>query len=109
MIMIEQPIFVYSIVAMLFFGNIGFILRRMNYPMAPVVPGNILGDLMDKNLRRGLTLSDGDLTPFFTRPISMVFWIVIVLTIIFSIGHAPRGITALGRRIWSTMQSSEIC
>jgi putative tricarboxylic transport membrane protein len=32
----------------------------------------VLGDLMEKGLRRGLVLSDGDLTPFFTRPISAV-------------------------------------
>jgi putative tricarboxylic transport membrane protein len=72
--------------------------------MAPLVLGIILGDLMDKNLRRGLTLSDGDFTPFFTRPISMVFWIIIVLTILFSIGPARRGFAALGRRVWSVVQ-----
>jgi putative tricarboxylic transport membrane protein len=95
----------FDVWVMLFFGIVGFILRRMDYPMAPLVLGIILGDLMDKNLRRGLTLSDGDLTPFFTRPISMVFWITIVLTILFSIGHARRGFAALGRRVWSTVQS----
>ena len=32
--------------------------------------GLVLGDILDKNLRRGLVLTDGDLLPFFTRPIS---------------------------------------
>ena len=94
----------FDVWVMLFFGVVGFLLRRMDYPMAPLVLGIILGDLMDKNLRRGLTLSDGDFTPFFTRPISMVFWIIIVLTILFSIGPARRGFAALGRRVWSVVQ-----
>jgi putative tricarboxylic transport membrane protein len=38
--------------------------------MAPLVLGIVLGDLLEKNLRRALVLSDGDLTPFFTRPIA---------------------------------------
>ena len=59
---------------MLAFGIIGFILRQLNYPMAPLVLGIVLGDLLEKNLRRGLVLSDGDLTPFFTRPISFVMF-----------------------------------
>ena len=98
----------FDVWVVLFFGIVGFLLRRMDYPMAPLVLGIILGDLMDKNLRRGLTLSDGDLTPFFTRPISMIFWVITVLTIVFSFGHARRGIRALGRRVWSTMQSSGV-
>ena len=41
----------------------------------------MLGDLLEKNLRRALVLSDGDLTPFFTRPISAVFAALIIGTI----------------------------
>jgi putative tricarboxylic transport membrane protein len=67
------------------FGMLGFLLREMHYPMAPLVLGLILGELLDKNLRRALTLSDGDLTPFFTRPISAVMWILTVLLIVSSI------------------------
>jgi putative tricarboxylic transport membrane protein len=75
----------FDVYVMLFFGVVGFLLHRMDYPMAPLVLGIILGDLLDKNLRRGLTLSDGDLTPFFTRPISVVFVAMIALTILFSV------------------------
>ena len=90
----------FDVWVMLFFGIVGFVLRRMDYPMAPLVLGIILGDLMDKNLRRGLTLSNGDFTPFFTRPISLVFFAVIVLTVLFSIGPVRAGANALWRRIW---------
>ena len=67
------------------FGILGFVLREMHYPMAPLVLGLILGELLDKNLRRALTLSDGDLTPFFTRPISAVLWGVTLLLIVSAI------------------------
>jgi len=75
----------FDVWVMIGFGLFGFLLRQMNYPMAPLVLGIILGDLMDKSLRRGLTLSDGDLSPFFTRPISAGFAIVIGLSILLSI------------------------
>jgi len=71
----------FDIWVMLGFGFIGFILRQFNYPMAPLVLGIVLGDLMEKNLRRGLVLSDGNLEPFFTRPISLVIWVTIILLI----------------------------
>jgi putative tricarboxylic transport membrane protein len=71
----------FDIWVMLAFGLIGFALRQFNYPMAPLVLGIVLGDLMEKSLRRGLILSDGDLEPFFTRPISLALWITIVFLI----------------------------
>jgi len=42
----------FDIWVMVGFGVFGFILREMKYPMAPLVLGIILGDLLDKNLRR---------------------------------------------------------
>lgn len=82
----------FDVYVMLFFGFAGFILREMKYPMAPLVLGIILGELLDANLRRGLLLSDGDLTPFFLRPISAALWIVIALTIAMSVPAISRPI-----------------
>ena len=72
----------FDVWVMLGFGVLGYVLRRFKYPVAPLVLGMVLGDLMEKGLRRGLVLSDGNLTPFFTRPISAVLWITIVLVIV---------------------------
>ena len=72
----------FDVWVMVVFGIIGFMLRRMGYPMAPLVLGIILGDLLDKNLRRGLTLSDGDLTPFFTRPFCIALVTLTLLTVL---------------------------
>jgi putative tricarboxylic transport membrane protein len=71
----------FDVYVMLGFGLLGFWLRHHGYPMAPLVLGIVLGDLLEKNLRRALVLSDGDLSPFFTRPISGVMAALIFVTI----------------------------
>jgi putative tricarboxylic transport membrane protein len=75
---------VFDIWVMLGFGVLGFVLREMKYPMAPLVLGLVLGDILDKSLRRGLVLSDGSLLPFLTRPISLVLWATIAITVLLS-------------------------
>ncbi len=84
----------FDVYVMLAFGLLGFVLRAMKYPMAPLVLGLVLGDILDKSLRRGLVLSDGGLGPFFTRPISLVLWVTILTTVLLSF-QAVRD--ALGR------------
>jgi putative tricarboxylic transport membrane protein len=71
----------FDVWVMLGFGVLGYVLRRAAFPIAPLVLGLVLGDLMEKGLRRGLVLSDGDLAPFFTRPISAALWITIFVVI----------------------------
>ncbi|MFD2182468.1 tripartite tricarboxylate transporter permease [Rhodoplanes azumiensis] len=85
----------FDIYVTLFFGILGFILREMKYPMAPLVLGVILGDILDKSLRRALVLADGDMTPFFTRPISAVLWITTALVILGAIPAVQRGVARL--------------
>ena len=76
---------IFDVYVMLIFGVIGFGLRHFGYPMAPLVLGIVLGDLLEKNLRRALILSDGDISPFFTRPISGVVATLIFGTIAWKI------------------------
>jgi putative tricarboxylic transport membrane protein len=86
---------VFDIWVMLAFGLLGFVLREMKYPMAPLVLGLVLGDILDKSLRRGLVLTDGDLTPFFTRPISLVLWLTILITVLLSFGSVRAALARL--------------
>ncbi|MEO6564481.1 MAG: tripartite tricarboxylate transporter permease [Casimicrobiaceae bacterium] len=80
----------FDVWVMLGFGVLGFVLRRLDYPVAPLVLGMVLGDLMEKSLRRGLVLSDGGLGPFFSRPISMVLWLTILLVVLWKIPQLRR-------------------
>ena len=86
----------FDVWTMLLFGILGFVLRKFHYPVAPLVLGIVLGDLLEKSLRRGLVLSDGDLTPFFTRPISMALAASIAIVILLRVPAVNRLIT--GRR-----------
>jgi putative tricarboxylic transport membrane protein len=92
----------FDIYVMLAFGVLGFVLRQLNYPMAPLVLGIVLGDLLDKNLRRGLVLSDGDLTPFFARPISLFMFLIIAATILLNIPAVHRA----AARAWARAAAS---
>ena len=71
----------FEIKIMIVFGIIGYFMREMEYPVAPMVLGIILGDILDKNLRRALILSDGELGPFFSRPICLIIVLITLLTI----------------------------
>jgi putative tricarboxylic transport membrane protein len=75
----------FDVWTMLLFGVLGYVLRQYQFPVAPMVLGIVLGDLMEKSLRRGLVLSDGDLLPFISRPISAVLFGAIALTVILRI------------------------
>ena len=88
----------FDIYVMVGFGIAGFILREMKYPMAPLVLGIILGDLLDLNLRRGLLLTNGDPSPFFTRPISAVICLIIVFTILMSIPAVSKRVRSIFSR-----------
>ena len=67
--------------------------------MAPLVLGIVLGEILDKSFRRGMVLSDGDLTPFFTRPISAVLWIVSLMVILLSFQAVRHTLADLAGRL----------
>jgi putative tricarboxylic transport membrane protein len=66
-------------------GVAGMLMKRYDFPVAPVVIGMILGPLAEQSFRQALTISQGDWTTFLTRPISAVF-----LTIALALGFGPR-------------------
>ena len=57
---------------MLILGVGGYLLRKLNYPVAPAVLAIVLGPLAERSLRQSLISSQGDVTTFFTRPISAI-------------------------------------
>ena len=53
---------------MLIFGVVGFLMRKFDYPAAPLLLGFILGPLLEEHFRRALLLSQGNPLVFFERP-----------------------------------------
>lgn len=60
-------------------GGFGFLLASLGFQPAPLLLGFVLGPMMEENFRRSLLLSRGDLTVFFTRPLSGAFMTVTIL------------------------------
>jgi len=60
------------------FGLLGYLMRKLDYPTAPLVLGLVLGDAMEKALRQSLMMSQGDISILF-RPIPSALLIVAVL------------------------------
>ncbi|HET8575818.1 MAG TPA: tripartite tricarboxylate transporter permease [Methylomirabilota bacterium] len=55
---------------MLLFGIVGYVFKKLDYPLAPLVLALVLGDLAENALRQSLIMSQGSLMIFFARPIS---------------------------------------
>lgn len=63
-------------------GVIGYFLRKMNVPMAPMVLGVVLGNMMEQNLRRALSITNGEISILFESKISITLWILAALVAI---------------------------
>jgi putative tricarboxylic transport membrane protein len=55
---------------MIFFGIVGYLMKKLKYEGAPLVLAFVLGPMLEKNLRQALIISDGSFLTFITRPIS---------------------------------------
>jgi putative tricarboxylic transport membrane protein len=69
---------IFDIRVMFVFGIIGYILRKMNYPMAPLVLGIILGPSADISFRQALMQGQGSIIPLLGRPVGIVLMVSIV-------------------------------
>lgn len=73
---------IFDVRVMVFFGILGFIMLEMEYPVAPMILGLILGNMLDTNFRRALVISEGDILQFISRPICIVLISFIILTLV---------------------------
>jgi putative tricarboxylic transport membrane protein len=76
---------------MLIFGVIGYFMRKLGFPVAPMVLATVIAQMMETSLGQSLLISQGSPLIFFTRPISAVFMALAFLSI--------------GRGIWIQVRS----
>ena len=67
---------VFDVTMMVLFGIVGYVFRKLDWPLAPAILALILGPMMERSLRTSLEMSGGDLFIFFQRPISAVLLIL---------------------------------
>jgi putative tricarboxylic transport membrane protein len=62
----------FDVSVMIFFGGVGYLMRKFGYESAPLILAFIMGPILEQNLRQALLMSGGSFTIFVTRPISAV-------------------------------------
>lgn len=79
------------------FGILGFIFKLLKVPSTPLIIGFILGEMTELNLRQALMQSAGSWSIFVTRPISLIFLIIAVVS----------GVMAVRRSVASRKTTSQ--
>lgn len=80
----------FDCVVFLVVGIIGYLMRKNKIPLAPVVLGYVLGDIVETNLRTAIVSTKGSILPWFSRPISVVFLIAGVIMLLLPIIRAAK-------------------
>ena len=72
----------FDIFMMILFAVAALILRLLDFPMAPLLLGFILGGLMEDNLRRSLAIYDGSISFLWQRPLTLAIMITTLLIVL---------------------------
>jgi putative tricarboxylic transport membrane protein len=64
------------------FGLLGYILRKLDFPVTPIILALVLGGILEENFRRALMVSGGDHTIFVTQPISAILLVMAALSLL---------------------------
>jgi len=82
----------FDLVVVFVLGIVGFLMRRYDYPLAPVILGLVLGPLIDNNFRRAMIMTDGSVLTLVTRPLTLA---ILLIAIVFFI--LPFAVRLYGR------------
>ncbi|MFR5296561.1 MAG: tripartite tricarboxylate transporter permease [Clostridium sp.] len=75
----------YDVLLMFFAAILGFLFKKADFPPGPFILGLLLGNMLESNFRRALILSGGSLSIFYTRPVTAVLLLIIILTLLFPV------------------------
>ena len=73
---------VFDVLIMTLFGVIGYLLKKMDFPLAPAVLTLILGPMMERSLRTSLEMSQGSFSIFLESPVAVVFLVLTAVVLI---------------------------
>jgi putative tricarboxylic transport membrane protein len=71
-----------DVLVMVVAGGLGYLFRKLEFDVAPLVLALVLGSQIEVSLRQSLNINRGNVFVFFERPISLVFMGVIILTVL---------------------------
>ena len=81
---------VFDLVLLLAIGVLGFLMRRYDYPVAPLMIGMVLGPLAETSLRDALLSSVGDPRVLVSSPITIVIYVLLLGVVALSVRNAVR-------------------
>jgi tripartite-type tricarboxylate transporter receptor subunit TctC len=84
---------VFDIQMMVFMAAIAVVLRLLEFSMAPLLLGFILGGMLEDNLRRAISVSDGQLNFLWERPTTLAIMLLVCLAILIPLARALRAYT----------------
>jgi putative tricarboxylic transport membrane protein len=76
---------VYDVVLALLFGVVGYLLIRLKYPIAPLVLGDILGELAESNYRRAVVIGQANHASAFLHPFPILLAVISILAFLLPI------------------------
>lgn len=82
---------IFDLMLLVVCGVAGYFLVKNDFPLAPLVLGLVLGPMIENNMRRALTISNGDFMIFLTKPLSAIFLITAILWLAIPILLKRRG------------------
>lgn len=93
----------FDIWTLFWFGMLGYVMRQLGFPLAPMILGVVLGDIAEVNLSRAVAISS-DLTLFLSRPWSLFFLIIAAFSMVFPWYQKQRG-----RKVWTLAFLPALC
>ena len=72
----------FDVGVMLFFGILGYFMKKVDIPSSPAVLGIILGPMAESHFRRALIMSGGNYATFVSTPISIFFLVLTIVTVV---------------------------
>lgn len=69
----------FDLLVMIGFGGMGWVLRKLDVPLVPIILGTLLGNAMENNLRRAVTLDNGDWWTLVDSPRSICLWAIAII------------------------------
>lgn len=92
-----------DVIMMVVFGVVGYVFKKLNYPLAPMVLALVLGDMAESAFRQAMLVSQGDISIFWSNwlvstlvggALIMLFWPLVSFLIARAKGTTPAPATA---------------
>ncbi|TNE46682.1 MAG: tripartite tricarboxylate transporter permease, partial [Sphingomonadales bacterium] len=85
----------FDLLVMIGFGVMGWGLRKLDVPLVPIILGTLLGNSMENNLRRAITIDNGDWLTLIDSPLSIALWTIAIVGFVLPL--------IIGRKVKSQM------